>query len=93
MSMDILQLDPEALREVARSIKEYCAIQKDLIDGYLSQVSSLSGEWSDDETMGKLIEHISMLSNRVNSLMEQILSVYPSYFEERADYINSRPTI
>ena len=91
--MDNLILDANKLREIATKIRIYCVFQKETIDEYLSKVSNMSSEWSDDETMGKLLEHIYALRNQVIGVMEEIINTYPKYFEERAKVIDSRPTM
>lgn len=92
--MDKLILDSEVLMETADIVETYCNRQLQIIEAYLSQVSSLSSEWVDDKTFGTMIEEIRQLKNGVVRLMETIMTTYPKYFRERARIIaDERPTM
>lgn len=89
--MELLKLDPEVLEATATIIENYCNRQKNIMDAYLSRTSSLSSEWSDDQTFGSLISEITVLKNTVIGIMDEILSTYPRYFRGKADQIRNRP--
>jgi len=89
--MDILDLDPEVLDATASVIEGYCNRQKSIMDEYLSNTSSLSSEWTDDKTLGPLLEEIKTLKNSVVTLMDEIKSKYPAYFRGKAEVIRNRP--
>ena len=91
--MDILDLDPEVLDATASVIEGYCNRQKSIMDDYLSNTSALASEWTDDKTLGPLLEEIKMLKNSVVSLMDEIKTKYPAYFREKAEVIRNRPTM
>lgn len=89
--MDNLDLSPEALDTTAGIIEGYCNKQKSIMQKYLSETSSLSSEWTDDQTLGKLLEEIKQIKSSVESVMEEILSAYPNYFRNKANIIRNRP--
>lgn len=91
--MDNLDLKPEALESAAEIIEGYCSRQKSIMLKYLSETSALSSEWTDDETMGKLIAEIGQLTRSVEDVMDEILSIYPNYFRNKAQAIRSRPKL
>lgn len=89
--MDILDINPEVLESTASIIEGYCNKQKSIMDGYLSETSSLSSDWADDQTLGPLLEEIKQMKNSVEGVMDQILSTYPAYFRGKAEQIRNRP--
>ena len=89
--MDVLHFDPEVLEGVAAVIEGYCARQKSIMDDYLRNVSSLSSEWTDDKTLGTLLEEIVQMKLSVVTLMDEIKRVYPKYFRDKAEQIRNRP--
>lgn len=89
--MDILDLSPEVLESTASVVEGYCRRQKELMDTYLVQTASLSSEWTDDQTMGPLIEEIKQMKLTVEGVMDEILSIYPNYFRSKAEQIRNRP--
>ena len=48
-------------------------------------------EWQDDETIGKLLQEIRMLSNSVDKVMDIMRIKYPEYFKKQAEIIRQRP--
>lgn len=89
--MDILELDPSVLDTTAVIIEGYCAKQTSIMDDYLSNTNSLSSDWTDDQTLGPLLEEIKRMRNSVVSIMEEIRRTYPQYFREKAEHIRQRP--
>ena len=89
--MDILDLNPEVLESTASIIEGYCDRQKAIMAEYLSNASSLSSEWTDDQTIGPLLEEIRQMQRAVEGVMDDILSTYPGYFRSKAEQIRSRP--
>lgn len=89
--MDNLDLNPEALESTASIVEGYCNKQKAIMDGYLGQTSSLSSDWTDDQTLGPLLEEIKQMKNSVERIMNEILSTYPKYFRGKAEQIRNRP--
>lgn len=91
--MDNLDLNPDALETTAKIIEGYCYQQIGIMDSYLREVNALRGEWDDDRTMGNLVEEIMNMRNRVQLVMEEILSQYPAYFRRKAELIRTRPSM
>ena len=91
--MDNLEIDPEVLDAVASIVEGYCKKQREVIETYFRNVNAQSSEWTDDETMGKLIQEIQLLNTTVNSIMDEISSSYPKYFRDKAEQIRSRPKL
>lgn len=89
--MDILDLNPEVLESTASIIESYCNRQKGIMSDYVHDVSALSGDWSDDRTLGPLLEEISQMERTVESIMDEIVTTYPSYFRNKAEHIRNRP--
>ena len=92
-SSDILDIDPQVLEDTAIIIEGYCNKQKSIMEEYLSNISALSADWTDDKTLGPLLEEIKALKNSTTSVMDEIMSKYPAYFRQKAELIKSRPTI
>ena len=90
--MSVLDLDPNVLEKTATIIEDYCRRQQSIMDDYLNKTSSLSYEWTDDKTLGTLLEEIKLLRNRVVDVMNEIRNIYPRFFIEKADEIRHRPT-
>lgn len=90
--MDALKLDPNLLDETAQAITNYCNMQNQVIEDYLSKMSALQGQWTDDQTIGPLLEEIRNLKTSVVELMGQINGYYPGYFRQKAEEIRNRPT-
>ena len=67
--MDVLDLDPAVLESTAAIVEGYCNRQKSIMDDYLSSTSSLSSDWTDDQTLGPLLEEIKRMKNNVTTLM------------------------
>ncbi len=88
---DDMTLDDAALEEVANTIIFYCNSQRGLIRDYLQKMNSLSSEWRDDETMGKVLSEVHMLAKSVEQIMDTVQFKYPQYFRERAAQIRARP--
>lgn len=88
---DDLVLDDKALEEIANIVVQYCSTQRGIIRDYLQKMNGLSSEWQDDETMGKVLNEVRMLSNSVERIMDTVQFKYPQYFRERAALIRSRP--
>ena len=91
--MTDLDLDPNVLDATATIIEGYCQKQQIIIDDFLRNTASLSYEWTDDRTLGTLIEEIKTLRNRVVDVMNGIRNVYPPFFREKAEQIRHRPTM
>lgn len=89
--MDILELSPEVLESTASIIEGYCNRQKSIMADYLSNAFSLSGDWTDDQTLGPLLEEIKQMRSAVEGIMDEILSTYPNYFRGKAEQIRNRP--
>lgn len=89
--MDVLDLDPAVLEATASIIEGYCAKQQSIMDNYLSSTSALSGEWTDDQTLGTLLAEIKRMRDEVTNIMDQIKAAYPKYFRSKAEQIRSRP--
>lgn len=90
--MDALKLDPQVLEDTAAQITNYCVTQNQVMDDYLSRMSSLQNEWTDDQTIGPLLEEIRLLKSSIINLMNEIHTIYPNYFREKAEQIRRRPT-
>ena len=90
--MDVLDLDPEVLDTTATIIEGYCARQKSIMDDYLSGTMSLATDWTDDKTLGPLLEEINRMKSSVAGIMDEIRATYPAYFRSKADQIRNRPT-
>ena len=90
---DELVLDDKALDEIANFIVLYCNSQQGIINDYLQKMNSLSSEWRDDETMGKVLQEVRMLTNSVERIMDTIRLKYPQYFRERAELIRAKNNI
>ncbi len=91
--MDILDLNPDSLDTTAAIIEGYCERQKGIMDDYLNDMVALSGEWTDDVTMGPLIEEVRRLKAAIVGTMDEIRATYPQYFRSKADHIRHRPKI
>lgn len=89
--MDIFDLNPDVLDTTASIIEGYCVRQREIMDGYLGDVSSLSSEWDDDKTMGSMLLEIRQMKSTVESLMDEIRSTYPAFFRQKAEQIRNRP--
>ena len=89
--MDILELNPDVLDAVANIVEGYCSKQKSIMDTYLGNTAALSAEWTDDQTLGTMLEEIKHLKSNVEAVMDEIRATYPAYFRDRANYIRSRP--
>ena len=89
--MDVLDLNPEVLEAIASIVEGYCNRQKSIMSDYMSKTSSLSGEWTDDQTLGPLLEEINQMKSAVEGVMDEILSIYPNYFRGKAEQIRNRP--
>lgn len=89
--MDNLVLDVDALLVVADVIGKYCTKQKGTLKDYYARIMTLESEWKDDETFGALAKEISMLKASVDTILDEMYQVYPSYFRDRARIIMSRP--
>ena len=89
--MDKLVLSPEVLDAVASIVEGYCNKQKSIMDAYLSQTAALSSEWTDNRTMGTMLEEIRILKRKVEDVMDEIKGTYPREFRDKASQIRSRP--
>ncbi|MDE6435209.1 MAG: hypothetical protein K2L07_13375 [Lachnospiraceae bacterium] len=89
--MDILDLNPEVLESTASIIEGYCNRQKSIMADYLSSTASLSSDWTDDQTLGSMLEEIKQMKNAVEGVMDEILTAYPNYFRSKAEQIRNRP--
>ena len=89
--MDNLDLDPNVLDAVANIIVLYCNKQKAIMDDYKIKMHSLSYDWQDDETIGRLLQEIDVLSKSVEDIMDVIRINYPEYFKKRAEIIRHTP--
>ncbi len=83
-------LDDHVLDTTADFIVLYCNTQKAVMDDYMKKMNTLSLEWRDDETMGKILQEIRVLTNSVDRIMETIRFKYPQYFKKQAEMIRSR---
>jgi len=91
--MDILDLDPEVLESTASIVEGYCNRQKTIMEDYLSNTMALSSDWTDDKTLGPLLEEIKNMKNSVVNIMDEIRAKYPAYFRSKAEQIRSRPKL
>lgn len=89
--MEILDLNPDVLESTASIIVEYCNTQKNIMAEYMGNTSALSSEWTDDQTLGPLLEEIKQMREAVEDIMDEILSIYPKYFRNKAEQIRNRP--
>lgn len=89
--MDILELNPDVLESTANIVEAYCHRQKSIMIDYLNNTYALSSEWTDDQTLGPMIQEIRQMKSAVESVMDEILSVYPNYFRSKAEQIRNRP--
>ena len=87
---DEIILDDRALDDIANFIVAYCNTQKGIMDDYKKKMNSLSSEWRDDETIGKVLQEINTLTNSVDKIMEAIRYKYPQYFKKQAEMIRAR---
>ena len=88
--MDGFDLVPAVLESTAAIVEGYCNRQKSIMDDYLSSTSSLSSDWTDDQTLGPLLEEIKRMRNNVTTLMDEIRATYPRYFRDKAEQIRNR---
>lgn len=89
--MDNLELDPVVLETTATVIELYCSKQKSIIDSYLSNASSLTSEWTDDQTIGPLLDEIRRINSSLTEVMDEVRATYPKYFRDKAEQIRNRP--
>lgn len=89
--MSEMDLNPEVLDMTATIIENYCKKQQEIMGSYLSDISSLSGEWDDDKTMGTMLEEIRQMKTAVEGVMDEIRSTYPEFFRKKAEQIRNRP--
>ena len=89
--MDNLALDSHVLDATADIISIYCMKQKLIMDEYMRKMQSLSYEWQDDETIGRLLQEIRALSSSVDKVMDIMRIKYPEYFRKQAEIIRQRP--
>lgn len=87
---DEIKINPNVLEDVANFIVLYCNAQHEIMDDYLQKMNALSNEWQDDETMGKVLQEVRMLTNSVEKVMSLIRFKYPQYFKKKAEEIRSR---
>lgn len=90
---DELALDDKALEQIANLVVMYCNKQQEIINEYLQRMNSLSNEWQDDETMGKVLQEVRLLSNNIEKIMDIIRFKYPQYFRKKAEEIRARNNI
>lgn len=90
---DELVLDDKILEDIANFIVLYCNTQQGIIEDYLQKMNSLSSEWRDDETMGKVLLEVRTLTNSIEKIMDTIRLKYPQYFRERAELIRAKNNI
>lgn len=90
---DELALDDKALEQIANLVVMYCNNQQGIINEYLQRMNSLSNEWQDDETMGKVLQEVRLLSNNIEKIMDIIRFKYPQYFRKKAEEIRARNNI
>lgn len=91
--MDDLELSPEALETCANLIVLYCTRQKGVLNDYLNKMRTLSSEWQDEETIGKLMQEIILYKKQLDSMMDTMILKYPEYFRKKAETIRRRPTL
>ena len=91
--MDDLSLDPMVLEKTAIIIERYCSLQINIIDQYSQKMAMLSNDWTDDQTLGTLLEEVNKMKLRITSLMEEICQFYPNYFNQKAEQIRNRPKL
>ena len=90
---DELELDDKVLDDIANFIIVYCNTQQGIMNDYLQKMNNLSNEWRDDETIGKVLQEVRMLSNSVDKIIDIIRFKYPQYFKKRAEQIRARNNI
>ena len=90
---DELVLDDKILEDIANFIVIYCNNQHGIIEDYLQKMNSLSNEWRDDETMGKVLLEVRTLTNSVERIMDTIRFKYPQYFRQKAELIRAKNNI
>lgn len=89
--MDNLETSPEALEGAANIIESYCRTQKSIMNTYLRNTTSMQSEWTDDQTLGPLVEEVRRLDKVVGELMDEIQSQYPKYMRKKAEMLRNRP--
>ena len=85
-----MTLDDKALDDIANFIVAYCGAQKGIMVDYMKKMNSLSHEWRDDETLGKVLQEIQTLTKSVDKIMDTIRFKYPQYFKKQAEMIRMR---
>ncbi len=93
MANDIMTLNPEVLIGSAKIINAYCIKQEEILDDYISRINNFRGMWDDDKTMGSLCESIAVSNSQIKKLLDEINSVFPAYFQRKAEEIKNRPTL
>ena len=58
----------------------------------LQKMNSLSYEWSDDQTMGTVLQEVQMLANNIERIMDIICFKYPQVFRAKAAEQKARPS-
>lgn len=89
--MDILDIDPTVLESTATIIEGYCENQINIMNSYLAKTSALSSDWTDNQTLGSLINEIKSINSNVISVMDEIRIFYPMYFRDKAKQMEKRP--
>ena len=90
---DDLVLDDNALEEIATFLVLYCNQQQVTINEYMQKMNSLSSDWQDDETIGKVLQEVRILNNNLEKIMSIIRYKYPQYFRKKAQEIRNRNNI
>lgn len=90
---ELLKLDPERLDQIAFLIRRYCDAQKEVMNDFFEDMSYLSTEWVDDQTMGQVLAEAKILENEILKIMDEIISYYPQFFEDKAYEIRNRPKL
>ena len=90
---ELLKLDPEVLRTIATVIEKFIEVENGLMVDYYQMITKVQEEWDDPETIGQVLEKIEQLIIKMNSISEEIINIYPRFFREKADFIDSRREI
>lgn len=89
---DDMILSSEVLRNLAQVITQYCYMQNEILDNFLTNMQALSSEWQDDETFSSMMEEIQLLTRQSKQYFGELYNTYPALFQKMADQIDARPT-
>lgn len=91
--MDILQLNPEFLEQIAGLIDNYCVAQESVMSDYFKGVNAETCEWTDTQSIQPLLDEVYSVYREMQTLLDEIRTTYPPYFIEKAVQIRNRPGV